>query len=130
MKMDRWGKPKMGHGGRSGGTRGALTVSTTATVIVCGRGGVAILGAPRRGAKPTPKFKAPTNPPQRAPTSIPDGTRIFRGKPTQQYPNGYWKLEKFDGQGWQRLDPRTMKPGPHPDTHIPFPDDYLGPFDN
>jgi len=36
----------------------------------------------------------------------------------QQHPNGYWKFEKFDGKGWQRLDPRTLKPGPHPDTHV------------
>jgi hypothetical protein len=86
--------------------------------------------APTTGPKPSPNFVKPTNPPQHPPASIPFGTRIFRGKPTQQYPNGYWKIEKFDGQGWQRLDPRTMKPGPHPDTHIPFPDDYAGPFDN
>ena len=86
--------------------------------------------ASTRGAKPTSKFKPPTNPPQLPPSNIPKGTRIFRGKPTQQYPNGYWKIEKFDGQGWQRLDPRTMKPGPHPDTHIPFPKGHRGPFDN
>ena len=81
-------------------------------------------------AKPTPKFEPPTNLPHLPPSNIPQGTRIFRGKPTQQYPDGYWKIEKFDGQGWQRLDPRTMKPGPHRDTHIPFPKGYNGPFDN
>ncbi len=81
-------------------------------------------------AKPTPKFEAPTNPPQLPPSNIPQGTRIFRGKPTEQYPYGYWKIEKFDGHGWQRLDPRTLKPGPHRDTHIPFPRGYKGLFDN
>jgi RHS repeat-associated protein len=87
-------------------------------------------GPGRSKAKPSPKFKPPTNPPQLPPSYIPEGTRIFRGRPTEQYPNGYWKIEKFDGQGWQRLDPRTMKPGPHPDTHVPFPSGYTGPFDN
>ncbi len=40
------------------------------------------------------------------------------------------QLEKWDGNGWQRLDPRTMKPGPHQDTHVPMPSGYNGPFDN
>ncbi|MSR57403.1 MAG: hypothetical protein EXS05_07000 [Planctomycetaceae bacterium] len=82
------------------------------------------------GPKPSPKFQPPTNPAQVPPADIPAGVRLFRGAPTQQYPNGYWKLEKWDGQGWQRLDPRTMKPGPHPDTHVEFPDGDTGPFDN
>ena len=86
--------------------------------------------AKKGGAKPTPKFEPPTNAPQLPPSNIPQGTRIFRGKPTEQYPYGYWKIEKFDGQGWQRLDPRTLKPGPHHDTHVPFPRGYMGPFDN
>ena len=85
---------------------------------------------PGSKAKPTPNFEPPTNLPQLPPSNIPQGTRIFRGKPTEQYPDGYWKIEKFDGQGWQRLDPRTMKPGPHRDTHILFPKGYKGPFDN
>ena len=85
---------------------------------------------PKRGPRPTPKFRPPTNPPQLPPSKIPEGTKIFRGKPTQQYPHGYWKVEKFDGKGWQQLDPRTMKPGPRPDTHVPFPKGYSGPFDN
>jgi len=95
-----------------------------------GTGAGAGSNAPNSGAKPTPKFQPPTNPPQLPPSTIPSGTRIFRGKPTEQFPSGYWKIEKFDGKGWQRLDPRTMKPGPHPDTHIPLPNGYTGPFDN
>ncbi|MCC7087120.1 MAG: hypothetical protein IT427_19130, partial [Pirellulales bacterium] len=91
--------------------------------------GCAVKGASST-PKPSPKFVSPTNPAQVPPAELPPGIRIFRGQPTQQYPNGYWKIEKFDGNGWQRLDPRTMKPGPHPDTHIPFPDGYIGPFDN
>ena len=81
--------------------------------------------------KPSPKFKPPTNPPANPPdlSTLPPGTRCYRGKPTEQYPDGYWKIEKFDGQGWQRLDPRTMKPGPHQDTHVPMPPGYKGPFD-
>ena len=56
--------------------------------------------------------------------------RLFVGRPTQQYPHGYWKIEKFDGKGWQRLDPRTMKPGTHPDSHVPLPENHPGPFTN
>ena len=85
---------------------------------------------PKKNPRPSPKFEPPTNPPQLPPEDLPLGFQIFRGKPTEQYPNGYWKIEKFDGKGWQRLDPRTMKPGAHPDSHVPFPDGYSGPFDN
>jgi hypothetical protein len=38
--------------------------------------------------------------------------------PTKQYPDGYWKLEKPTRRGkWQEIDPSTMKPGSHPETH-------------
>ena len=40
-----------------------------------------------------------------------------------QYPNGYWRLEKsMDNGGWQGVDPSTMKPGGHSETHVPFPE--------
>ena len=86
---------------------------------------------PKAPPKPSPKFKPPTNPPANPPdpSTLPPGIRCYRGKPTEQYPDGYWKLEKFDGQGWQRLNPQTMKPGPHQDTHVPMPPGYKGPFD-
>jgi hypothetical protein len=42
--------------------------------------------------------------------------------PTQQYPKGYWVIEKkMDNGGWQKLDPSTMKPGPQQNTHVPQP---------
>jgi hypothetical protein len=87
---------------------------------------------PKQAAKPTPNFRLPTNPPQVPPVvdSLPPDVRLFVGKPTQQYPHGYWKIEKFDGKGWQRLDPRTMKPGTHPDSHVPLPENHPGPFTN
>jgi hypothetical protein len=41
--------------------------------------------------------------------------------PDQQYPEGYWKLEKPMTQGgWQAIDLSTMKPGARPETHVPF----------
>jgi hypothetical protein len=72
--------------------------------------------------KPSPKFEPPTNPPQLPPTEIPEGLRVRTMPPTEQYPNGYWKLEKpLDNGGWQGIDPSTMKPGAHPQTHVPLP---------
>jgi hypothetical protein len=41
---------------------------------------------------------------------------------TEQYPNGYWKLEKPMQDGsWQPINPSTMKPGNRPQTHVEFP---------
>jgi len=88
---------------------------------------IALNKGSKRSPKPSPKFEPPTNPPQLPPEELPPGIKLFKGKPTDQYPDGYWKLQNQSGQ---RLDPRTMKPGPHPDTHVPFPPGYNGPFDN
>lgn len=72
--------------------------------------------------RPSPKFKTPTNPPQAPPTTIPDGLQLRVMQPTQQYPQGYWVLEKVQANGGlQKINPSTMKPGPEWDTHIPLP---------
>ena len=72
--------------------------------------------------KPSPNFSPPTNPPQLPPAEIPSGWRVRQMPPTQQYPRGYWKLEKpMQDGGWQAIDPSTMKPGTRPQTHIEFP---------
>ncbi len=74
------------------------------------------------GPRPSPKFEAPTNPPQLPPTDIPPGWRIREMPATEQYPNGYWKLEKPMQDGsWQPINPSTMKPGNRPQTHVEFP---------
>jgi RHS repeat-associated protein len=79
--------------------------------------------SPTSGPKPSPKFVPPTNPPQVPPSSIPPGWRVRSMPPTQQYPNGYWRLEKpMPGGGWQGIDPSTMKPGTQPQTHVEWPD--------
>ncbi len=73
---------------------------------------------------PAPNFETPTNPPQMPPENIPDGWRVREMPPTEQYPNGYWKLEKpMDNGGWQPMNPSTMRPGTRPETHVPFPAD-------
>jgi hypothetical protein len=67
-------------------------------------------------------WRPPTNQPQNPPTDIPDGWRVRKMPPNTDYPNGYWKLEKplQDGH-WQPIDPSTMRPGGHPETHVEFP---------
>lgn len=115
------------------GENAASTVSSSpAAKVLTGVGDETGVEVAKGGAKPTPKFQLPTNPPQVPPAvdSLPPDVRLFVGKPTQQYAHGYWKIEKFDGRGWQRLDPRTMKPGTHPDSHVPLPENYPGPFTN
>jgi hypothetical protein len=45
--------------------------------------------------------------------------------PTQQYPNGYWVLEKQQANGgWQKVNPSTMKTGQQQETHVPLPKGY------
>ncbi|HZX77187.1 hemagglutinin repeat-containing protein [Lysobacter sp.] len=79
--------------------------------------------APHKSApKPAQKFTPPTNPPQPPPAGVPDGWAVRVMPPTSQYPDGYWILQKPMPQGgWQRINPSTMKPGPHKDTHVPLP---------
>jgi hypothetical protein len=78
-------------------------------------------GAP----KPSPKFKTPTNAPQNPLTNVPEGYTQRIMKPTEQYPNGYWVLEKQQANGgWQKVNPATMKPGQQHETHVPLPEGY------
>jgi RHS repeat-associated protein len=75
--------------------------------------------------KSSPNFKQPTNPPQLPPTNIPQGYTVRIMKPTQDYPNGYWRIEKPMPQGGsQGIDPSTMKPGSQNETHVPLPPGY------
>ncbi len=74
------------------------------------------------GPKPSPKFEPPTNPARAPPSEVPAGWRVRQMGATNQYPNGYWKLEKPMKDGsWQPIDPSTMKPGTRPQTHVPLP---------
>jgi RHS repeat-associated protein len=77
------------------------------------------------GPKPSPKFKTPTNPPQLPPKETPENLTLRIEKPTEQYPNGYWRLEKSMPQGGsQGIDPSTLKPGAQHETHVPLPEGY------
>jgi RHS repeat-associated protein len=77
--------------------------------------------------RPSPAFQQPTNPPL-SPLpkgDIPPGYRVRVMGPTLQYPNGYWTLEKLQGNGgWQGINPSNLKPGSHPETHVPLPPGY------
>ena len=120
--------------------RSLFAVSGTCKITLLALGGVQ--GARELGLtgqtatsppKPSPNFQPPTNPPQLPPTDLPPGWKLFRGKPTEQYPNGYWKLTKPQPIGKpQPVDPSTMKPaqGGRPSYHVEFPPGYNGPFDN
>ena len=75
--------------------------------------------------KPSPKFETPTNEPHPPLEVVPEEYNQRIMKPTQQYPNGYWVLEKLQKNGgWQKVDPSTMKPGKQSETHVPLPEGY------
>ncbi len=75
----------------------------------------------RESPIPSPKFRTPTNAPQLPPGNIPAAWRVRQMPPTEQYPNGYWRLEKPMGNGgWQGIDPSAMKPGAEARTRVPL----------
>ncbi len=90
---------------------------------ILARGGGAADDVLTKGApKPSPKFQTPTNKPQLPPEQIPPGWKVWESRVTEQYPDKYWKLLKPMKDGsWQPINPSTMKPGPRPETHVPFP---------
>ena len=113
------------YGGVSA-VKGAVSVGgRVAGAVRAARAGSAVEDAAQaaRGVpRLSPKFRPPTNPPQYPPAEIPPGWRVRQMPPTEQYPNGYWRLEKPMSDGsWQPIDPSTMRPGGRPDTHIPLP---------
>ena len=76
----------------------------------------------RAPARLPPNFKPPTNPPQYPASRVPNGVRLRMSAPRPGYPNGYWQYEKpMSNGGYQGINPSTMKPGPEPDVHVPFP---------
>jgi hypothetical protein len=66
----------------------------------------AVLDTVKTAPKPSPNFIKPVNPPSLPPTTTAPGTSVRVGQATEQYPNGYWKLENKYGQP---LDPFTGK---------------------
>lgn len=58
-------------------------------------------------------------------TNVSEGYTQRIMKPTQQYPDGYWVLEKQQANGgWQKVNPSTMKTGQQHETHVPLPKGY------
>ncbi|QOJ00932.1 MAG: hypothetical protein HRU70_10665 [Phycisphaeraceae bacterium] len=109
--------------GISGGVGGLLGPGVRAAghAVRAYRGAKAC-GAPKGVPKVSPKFQTPTNAPQLPPENMPAGMRVRQMPPTEQYPNGYWRLEKpMSNGGWQGIDPSTMKPGTQAQTHVPLP---------
>ncbi len=83
------------------------------------------LGVGKGTPRPTPNFTAPTHAPQAPMINPPAGLKVRIMPPTQQYPNGYWVLEKPMPQGgYQKINPTTMRPGTRAETHIPLPRNY------
>ena len=80
----------------------------------------------KKGPKPTPNFMPPTNKPQLPLANPPNGFIVRVMPPTQQYPNGYWVLEKPMKQGgFQKINPSSMRPGTAAETHVPLPPNYF-----
>jgi RHS repeat-associated protein len=114
--------------GNAASQQGSSAVSSGATQSSSGAGAVNTGTSDEliamAGPAPTPNFVPPTNPPSLPPepSTLPPGVQLRVMPPTQQYPNGYWVIEKvMKNGGLQKLDPRTMKPGTRWDTHIPLP---------